>query len=86
MCKSQKFGLLLGGQRIRNERNKCWQPAESGAIGSEPGGIARRKISSGYEVKLKKLGNALIHDLNAHQSVNQLKALDKLLDHLSFLF
>lgn len=62
MCKGQKFGLLLGGQRIRNERNKCWQPAESGAIGSEPGGIVRRKISSGYEVKLKKLGNALIHD------------------------
>ena len=62
MCKGRKFGLLLGGQRIGNERNKCWQPAESGAIGSEPGGIVRRKISSGYEVKLKKLGNALIHD------------------------
>jgi len=55
--------LLLGGQRIRNERNKRWKPAESGAIGSAPGGgIARRKISSGYEVGLKKLGNALIHD------------------------
>ena len=52
----------MGGQRIRDERNKRRQTTGAGSTGSEPGGSARRKIDSGYEFKLNKLRNAFFHD------------------------
>ena len=53
--------LLLGSQRIRDERNKRRQTARSRSTGSEPVGSARRKIDSGYEFKLNKMSNAFFH-------------------------
>jgi hypothetical protein len=52
----------LGGQRIRDERNKQRQTTEAGSTGSEPGGSARRKIGSVYEFKLNKIRNVFFHD------------------------
>ena len=55
----------MGGQRIRDERNKRRQTTGAGSTDSEPGGSAgsaRRKIDSVYEFKLNKLRNAFFHD------------------------
>ncbi len=54
--------MLLGGQRIRDERNKRGQTAGYRSTGSEPSGSARRKIDSRYGNKLNKIRNAFIHD------------------------
>jgi len=54
--------LLLGGQRIGDERYKRKQAAGYKSTGGEPCGRAGGKIGSGYEFKLKKLRNAFFHD------------------------
>jgi hypothetical protein len=58
----QESGVLLGGQRIRDERNKRGQTAGYRSTCGEPGGSARGKIDSGYESKPITIRNAFIHD------------------------
>jgi len=58
----QEPGLLLGGQRIGDERYKRKQTAGHRSTGGEPCGSAGGKIGSGYEFKSNKVRNAIFHD------------------------
>lgn len=61
VSEGQGSGLLLGGQRIEDDRNKRRQTDGFGSIGSEPDGGARRKTGSGFECNANKMRNAFFH-------------------------
>jgi len=55
---SLEFGLLMGGSRIRDERDKRGHAAKPKSTNSKPRGSARGKTGSGLESKFDKMRNA----------------------------